>query len=146
MAFIGAKMHACPRHQRARPGARLPPILLGRPDPLLRRNMEAYAAGSGELSQSILVRMPEDPRRFLAAELWGRRRAFVGAGRKRIKRASAFAALEWPKRIDIGLPRLSSKTQSTRSGHNRVLCLCLVFVSTHAPTRTAAYKGRTCAV
>ena len=112
MAFIGAKMHACPRHQRARP----------------------YAAGSGELSQSILVRMPEDPRRFLAAELWGRRRAFVGAGRKRIKRASAFAALEWPKRIDIGLPRLSRKTQRTRSRYNRVLCLCLV--STH---ETASY-------
>jgi len=42
---------------------------------MLRRNMEAYAQEHdvrglmGELTQSILVRMPEDPRRFLAAEL-----------------------------------------------------------------------------
>ena len=59
----------------ATPGARLPPILQGRPDPRLRRNMEAYAATHdvrglmGELTQSIMVRMPEDPRRFLAEEL-----------------------------------------------------------------------------
>jgi len=56
---------------------RLPPILQGRPNPLLRRNMEAYAHEHdvrglmGELTQSILLRMPEDPRRFLAAELLG---------------------------------------------------------------------------
>ena len=42
---------------------------------MLRRNVEAYAQEHdvrslvGELTQSIMVRMPEDPRRFLAAEL-----------------------------------------------------------------------------
>jgi hypothetical protein len=57
---------------RAQPGARLPPILQGRPDPRLRRNMEAYAETHdvrglmAELTQSIMVGMPEDPRRFLA--------------------------------------------------------------------------------
>ncbi len=60
---------------RARPGVRLPPILQGRPDPRLRRNMEAYAERHdvrglmAELTQSIMVGMPEDPRRFLAAEM-----------------------------------------------------------------------------
>ena len=60
---------------RARPGARLPPILQGRPDPRMRRNMEAYAERHdvrglmAELTQSIMVGMPEDPRRFLAAEM-----------------------------------------------------------------------------
>ena len=44
---------------RARPGARLPPILQGRPNPRLRRNMEAYAERHdvrglmAELTQSI---------------------------------------------------------------------------------------------
>ena len=44
---------------RARPGARLPPILQGRPDPRLRRNREAYAETHdvrglmAELTQSI---------------------------------------------------------------------------------------------
>ena len=60
---------------RARPGVRLPPILQGRPDPRLRVNIEAYASAHDvrglmwELTQSIMVRMPEDPRRFLAEEM-----------------------------------------------------------------------------
>ena len=57
--------------------ARLPSLtpLSGRPDARLRQDMAAYAQAHDvrglmdELAQSLLLRMPRDPRSFLAAEL-----------------------------------------------------------------------------